>query len=132
MICVAECECLHLEPFPELSSIAPMERYALVLFGLQGGGLAIYGTATLTNTIVYENRAAVCSPVESSLSSHLAPRWNDACAHGWQFGAGVFIWLTAPLTKLTNTSVYKNRAGEVCSPVEPCLSSHPAPRWNVT
>ena len=41
----------------ELSSIAPMERYALVFFHLQGGGLYIYGTATLTNTNVYSNEA---------------------------------------------------------------------------
>ena len=33
------------------------------LFGLQGGGIAIYGTATLTNTNVYSNEARyVCSP----------------------------------------------------------------------
>ena len=38
-----------------MSSIAPMERYALVFFHLQGGGLYIYGTATLTNTNVYSN-----------------------------------------------------------------------------
>ena len=38
-------------------SIAPMERYALVLFYLQGGGLSIAGTATLTNTNVYSNEA---------------------------------------------------------------------------
>ena len=33
---------------------------------------------------------------------------------------------------LTDTNVYENQAGSVCSPVEPCLSSHPAPPWNVT
>ena len=38
-----------------MSSIALMERYALVFFHLQGGGLYIYGTATLTNTNVYSN-----------------------------------------------------------------------------
>jgi hypothetical protein len=46
-----------------MSSIAPMERYVLGFFGLQGGGIAIYGTATLTNTNVYSNEAQyVCSP----------------------------------------------------------------------
>ena len=40
-----------------------MERYVLGFFGLQGGGIAIYGTATLTNTNVYSNEAQyVCSP----------------------------------------------------------------------
>ena len=32
-----------------------MERYALVFFYLQGGGLYIAGTAMLTNTNVYSN-----------------------------------------------------------------------------
>ena len=44
-------------------SIAPMECYALVYFNLQGGGIYIAGTATLTNTNVYSNVASnVCSP----------------------------------------------------------------------
>ena len=34
-----------------------MERYALVFFYLQGGGLYILGTATMTNTNVYSNEA---------------------------------------------------------------------------
>ena len=34
-----------------------MERYVLA-FGLQGGGLYIRGTATLTNTNVYSNQAS--------------------------------------------------------------------------
>ena len=50
------------------------------------------------------------------------------CAHGWQDGGGLYIEGTATLT---GTNVYENQAN-VCSPVEPCLSSHPAPRWNVT
>ena len=49
-------------PYLNLSSIAPMERYTLDLCGLQGGGLYIEGTATLTNTNVYSNQASqVCS-----------------------------------------------------------------------
>ena len=95
-----------------------------------GGGLHIDGTATLTDTNVYENRATdVCSPVEPCLSSHPAPRRNVTCAHGRQRGGGLYIRGTATLT---NTNVYENQADQVCSPVEPSLSSHPAPRWNVT
>ena len=42
-----------------------MERYVLA-FGLQGGGLNIAGTATLTNTNVYSNQASqVRSPLNS-------------------------------------------------------------------
>ena len=82
-----------------------------------GGGLYIVSTATLTDTNVYENQAYdVCSPVEPSLSSHPVPRWNVACARGWQDGGGLLIWGTATLT---DTNVYKNRATEVCSSVEP-------------
>ena len=53
--------CLHLElSLIELSSIAPLERHALL--GWQGGGLYIRGTATLTNTSVYDNHVGlVCS-----------------------------------------------------------------------
>ena len=40
-----------------MSSIAPLERYMLGFICLQGGGLYIQGTATLTNTNVYSNQA---------------------------------------------------------------------------
>ena len=54
-----------------------MERYALDFFGLQGGGLYIQGTATLTNTNVYDNQASgVCSPSKVSLNYDPVPRWN--------------------------------------------------------
>ena len=46
----------------------------------------------------------------------------------WQSGGGFRI---DGMAMLTDTNEYENRA-EVCSPVEPCLSSHSAPRWNVT
>ena len=36
----------------------PLERYAIGCCALQGGGLAIFGTATLTNTNVYSNTAS--------------------------------------------------------------------------
>ena len=40
-----------------------MERYALLFLYLQGGGLDISGTATLTNTNLYSNEAInVCWP----------------------------------------------------------------------
>ena len=56
----------------DISSIAPLERYALGIFGLQGGGLYIFGTATLTDTNVYDNQASrVCSPFELSSSASL-------------------------------------------------------------
>ena len=83
-----------------------------------GGGLGIQGggTATLTDTNVYKNQATgnvgVCSPFEPSST---APRWNVTRADGWQNGGGLYIWDTATAT-LTNTNVYDNRAGLVCSP----------------
>ena len=80
-----------------------------------GGGLRIHrsGTATLTNTNVYENQAdGVSSPFELFLSVYPAPRWNVACAHGWQYGGGLYIEGTATLT---NTKVYENQAIDVRS-----------------
>ena len=38
----------------------------------------------------------------------------------------------AELVGLNITGGNAGDQAEVCSPVEPCLSSHPAPRWNVT
>ena len=46
-------------PCPDISSIAPMET---CFRGLQGGGLFIYGTATLTDTTVYSNTATRSGP----------------------------------------------------------------------
>ena len=67
-----------------------------------GGGLYIWGTATLTNTKVYENQA------------------------GWESsGGGLYISGTATLTY---TNVYANKAGNVRSPFEHSLHFHPAPR----
>ena len=51
---IAVCECLHFEPS---LTCRPDGTLRARFFGLQGGGLAIYGTATLTNTNVYSNRA---------------------------------------------------------------------------
>ena len=90
-----------------------------------GGGLYIAGTATLTNTNVYENQAGeVCSPFELSLSFYPAPRWNVTRAHVWQ-GGGLRIVGTATLT---NTNVYDNQADYVCSPFE-LSSSAPMERY---
>jgi len=44
----------------------------LSFLGLQGGGLYISGTATLTNTNVYSNEA-VCSLFEPSVTFHPSP-----------------------------------------------------------
>jgi len=75
---------------------------------------------------VYKNQAGeVLSPVEPSLSSHPTPRCNVTCAHGWQNGGGIYIsYDSGGTATLTDTNVYENQA-DVCSPVEPCLSSHP-------
>ena len=75
-----------------------------------GGGLYIWGTATLTNTNVYANQAeTVCSPF--ALNFRLAPRWNVTRAHDWQWGGGLYVDGTATLT---NTTVYDNQAPRVC------------------
>ena len=50
---------IALGPFPDLSSSAPLERFVCLPSAQNGngGGLYIEGTATLTNTNVYENVA---------------------------------------------------------------------------
>ena len=50
---------LALHPFPDLSSSAPLERYAYAHLLQIGAGLYIQGTATLTSTNVYKNVATV-------------------------------------------------------------------------
>ena len=83
-----------------------------------GGGLYISGTATLTDTSLYENESVYVSlPVEPSLrfssSAPLEHHVNITCAHGRQYGGGLYMWGTATLTG-TNVYVYKNRANDVC------------------
>ena len=63
-----------------------------------------------------------------SLSFPPAPRWNVTCARGWQGGGGLYIGGTATLT---NSNVYANRAGYVCSPFE-LTSSAPMERYDGT
>ena len=73
------------------------------------------GTATLTNTNVYSNQASwVCSPSETSKTFPPSPRWNVTFAHDWQAGGGLYITGTATLS---DTNVYANEAGYVCSPL---------------
>ena len=54
---VAVGECLHFEPSQTFPPLPRWNVNARSLFGLQGGGLYIEGTATLTNTNVYSNQA---------------------------------------------------------------------------
>ena len=50
----------RLLPLPAPSSSAPLERFVCSPSAQSdGGGLAIYGTATLTSTNVYSNRGQV-------------------------------------------------------------------------
>ena len=80
----------------------------------KGGGLYIAGTATLTNTNVYSNRADRVSPPFEL--SPIAPLERYVCARGWQNGGGLYISETGTAT-LTNTNVYENQvANWVCSP----------------
>ena len=53
-----------------------------------------------------------------------APLERYACAHGWQFGGGLYIKGTATLT---DTNVYSNAAESVCSPFNLSLNPSSAP-----
>ena len=107
-------------------SIAPLERYVYAHGWQFGGGLLIYGTATLTNSNVYANQASIVSWLfELSMSFHPAPRWNVTRARfAWQ-GAGLAVY---GMATLTNTNVYSNQATYVRSPFQLFLNFHPSPR----
>jgi len=51
----------------------------VLAFDLQGGGLLVYGTATLINSNVYENEAStsVRSLFEPSMTFHPSPLWME-------------------------------------------------------
>ena len=123
--------CSHFELSVDCHPGAPLERYVCAR-GWQGGGLFTKGTATLTNNNVYDNQAIwVCSSFEHFLNFHQSPRWNVTCAHGWQEfdGGGLYISGTATLT---NTNVFENQAGDVCSPFELFVRTFLlVPCWNV-
>ena len=56
-----------------------MERYALGFICLQGGGLAIYGTATLTNTDVHSNQATTGVRALSALDKGWCDDYYKKC-----------------------------------------------------
>ena len=93
---------------------------------MQGGGIYIYGTATLTNTNVYSNTVrwvlAFCPCPDIS---SIAP-WNVTCSLSWQ-GGGVYVYSGGEAT-LTNSNVYQNEANYVRSLFEPS-SSAPMERY---
>ena len=102
-------------PFELSLNLHPLEQ-TRARFSWQGGGVHVQfgGEATLINSNVYQNEATyVCSLFEPSVTFHPSPRWNVTCAHVWQDGGGFFIVGKATLT---NTNVYSNQAGRVCSP----------------
>ena len=101
-----------------------MERYTLVFFYFQGGGLYILGTATLTNTNVYQNEANYVRAC--FLNRHPSPRWNVTRSLSWQ-GGGVYVYSGGEAT-LTNSNVYQNEADYVRSLFEPS-SSAPLERY---
>ena len=87
-----------------------------VVLDAKGASRVIYVAAAVSAELVgldiTGGSAQVCSPVEPSLSSHPASRWNVTFAHGWQNGGGLYIKGTATLT---DTNVHENQADLVCS-----------------
>ena len=93
-----------------------------VVLDAKGARWVIYVAAAVRAELVGLNITGgnagilVRSPVEPSLSSYLAPRWNVTCAHGWQWGGGLYIW--GGTATLTDANVYENQATyRVCSPL---------------
>jgi len=82
--------------------------------GSRGGGLYIRGTATLTNTNLYSNQASRGGGVYIDYDG--VANFEGCNIHGNAAdddGGGLYIYGTATLT---NTNVYENQAGNVCSP----------------
>ena len=75
------------------------------------------------------------------MNFHPAPHWNVTCAHGWQDGGGLYIAGGRRVggldgrggtAALTNTNVFENQAGDVCSPFELFVRTFLlVPCWNV-
>ena len=103
--CAARCP----SPDPFLQRPAGMLR-VLAFLAQVGAGLAILGTATLTNTNLYENVAfAVSLQSEPASTFPPAPRWNVTwCSPFLQWGGGLRIYGTATLI---DSNVYSNQAG---------------------
>ena len=93
----------------------------------QGGGVFVEsgGVANFEGCNIHHNAAGyVCSPSALAYTVPPSPGWNVTCAHDWQYGGGIQIEGAATLT---NTNVYYNAAGHVCSPLNLSLSLYPAP-----
>ena len=108
-----------------------MERYTLGC-ALQGGGLYISGTATLTNTNVYSNEAnRVCSPCSCPVISSITPMERYVLGFCLQ-GGGLDIQGTAMLTK---SNVYSNIAdrerARLLNLQRRFIHYLTSPRWNV-
>ena len=126
----------------DISSIARW-NVTRSFFWQVGGGLYISGTATLTNTNVYENQAAddVWSPFELSLSSYPAPLWRLTSLSrsqgggvyvygGYDYGGRVYVY--GGVANFEGCNVHDNTADYVCLHLKLSLNFHPSPRWNVT
>ena len=118
---------------------APRWNVTCPRFSWQGGGLAVYGMATLTNTNVYSNQADyVCSPFQLSSNFHPSPLWNyvmrippPACqprSRGSQ-GGGVYVHENG-VVNFDDCNINDNTAFDVRSRLE--LSFHPSPLWSLT
>ena len=86
--------------------------------GSKGGGVYVHsgGVANFEGCNIHDNTVTiVCLQLELSLNFQPSPRWNVTRAHGWQVGGGLCI---AGMATLTNSNVYSNQAGRVCSPFE--------------
>ena len=102
-----------------------------VVLDAKGARRVIYVAAAGRAELVGLNITGGAANFVRFLTSSIKPKRDiriiSFCAS--RQGAGIRIDGTATLT---DTNVYKNQADQVCSPVEPSLSAHPAPHWIVT
>ena len=125
-------------PCLDISSIAPLERHVFGFIDLQGGGLNIHGTATLTNTNVYSNQAdSVRSPKCPCPFIHrpleLTLNLTGCCARARGFGVTVCACLhfelsaTFPPSLVLTFAMCAVAVGELSCESNPCVTFHIAP-----
>ena len=99
----------------------------MLAFDLQGGGLLVYGTATLTNSNIYSNSA---NSVRARLCVTFHRPAELTAARGLQ-GGGVYV-ASNGVANFEDCNIHDNTAYDVCLPSALALNFHPSPRWNVT
>ena len=115
MRCLAGCE-FSRESNPYVTFHRADGTLRARFFGLQGGGLYISGTATLTNTNVYSNQANLGGGLYIEGTATLTNTnvySNQADSYGNGSGGGVYV-LSNGVANFESCNIHDNTAEYVC------------------